>query len=169
MAAVSSRVSAVRNARMSSQRRELAPASIEPVREAQQEVEIPDDLLTHVATASAAQVVIAVAIVFAVCYVAKLVMITIASALLLAFMLEPIVGHLQRWRVPRAAGSFLALTLLLGSVYGVGHLSYNSALAFVDDLPKYSYKIRETLLQFRQLSVKHKTTTETILPESEQE
>ena len=104
---------------MSSQRREPAPASIEHGREAQQEAEIPGDLLTHVATGSAAQVVIAVVIVLAVCYVAKLVMITIASALLLAFVLEPVVWRLQRWRVPRAVGSFIALTLLLGSVYGV--------------------------------------------------
>jgi len=89
---------------MSSEKRESAPASIEPVYEAQQGAEIPGDLLTHVATASAAQVVIAVVIVFAVCYVAKLVMITMASALLLAFVLKPIVWYLQRWRMPRAAG-----------------------------------------------------------------
>ena len=95
---------------MSSQRREPASASIEHGREAQQEAEIPGDLLTHVATGSAAQVIIAVVIVLAVCYVAKLVMITIASALLLAFVLEPVVWRLQRWRVPRAAGSFIALT-----------------------------------------------------------
>src|SRR5919198_1149993 len=112
---------------MSPQRREPAPASIEHVREAQQEVDIPDDLLTHVAAGSVAQVVIAVVIVLAVCYVAKLVMITIASALLLAFVLEPIVWHLQRWHVSRTVGSFLAVTLLLGCVYGVGHFSYNRA------------------------------------------
>jgi predicted PurR-regulated permease PerM len=154
---------------MSSQRREPASASIEHGREAQQEAEIPGDLLTHVATGSAAQVVIAVVIVLAVCYVAKLVMITIASALLLAFVLEPVVWRLQRWRVPRAAGSFIALTLLLGGVYGVCHISYNKAITFLDDLPKYSYKIRETLLQFRQHTEQLQKTTETMLPESEQE
>jgi predicted PurR-regulated permease PerM len=61
-------------------------------------------------------------------------MITMASALL-AFILELIVWDLQRWRVPQAAGSFIAFTLLLGSVYGVCHFSYNNALAFLDDLP----------------------------------
>jgi len=154
---------------MSSQKCEPAPTSIEHVQKAQREAEIPGDLLTHVATVSAAQVVIAVVIVFAVCYVAKLVMITIASALLLAFVLEPIVWHLQRWRVPRAAGSFIALALLLGSVYGVCHFSYNKAITFLDDLPKYSYKLRETVLQFRQRTEQLKKTTETMLPESEQE
>ena len=96
-------------------------------------------------------------------------MITIASSLLLAFVLEPIVWHLQRWRVPRAAGSFIALTLLLGGVYGVCHLSYNTAVAFLDDLPKYSYKLRETILQFRQHTEQLQKTTEAVLPESEQE
>src|SRR5262249_6070928 len=135
---------------MSSQRREPATASIEHVREAPQEAEIPGELLTHVAAGFAAQVVIAIATVLAGCYVAKLVMITIASSLLLAFVLEPIVWYLQQWRVPRAAGSFIAVALLLGCGYGVCHFSYNSAIAFLDDLPKYSYKLSETMTQFRQ-------------------
>jgi predicted PurR-regulated permease PerM len=154
---------------MSSQRREPAPAAIESMREAQQEAEIPDELLTHVAAGSAAQVVIAVVIVLAVCYIAKLVMITLASALLLAFVLEPIVWHLQRWHVPRTVGSFLAVILLLGSVHGVAHFSYNSTLAFLNDLPKYSDKLSETMMQFRQHTEQLKRTTEAVLPESEQE
>src|SRR5207244_1844108 len=125
------------------------------------------DLLTHVAAGSAAQVVIAVATVLAVCYVAKLVTVTIAFSLLLAFVLEPIVWHLQRWRVPRAASSFLAVTLLLGGVYGVCYFSYNRAVAFIDDLPKYSYKIRETMMQFHQQTEQLKKTTAIVLPESD--
>ena len=154
---------------MSSPKRGPAPASIEPVREAQQEAEIPGELLTHVATGSAAQVVIAVVIVLAVCYVAKLVMITIASALLLAFVLEPVVWHLQRWHVPRTVGSFLAVTLLLGGVYGVGHFAYNSAVAFLADLPKYSSQLGETMMQFRQRTEQLKKTTEAVLPQNEQD
>ena len=154
---------------MSSQRHEPAPVASKPFHQEQQEAEIPEELLTHVAAGSTAQVVIAIATVLAVCYIAKLVMITIASSLLLAFVLEPIVWHLQRWRVPRAVGSFIALILLLGSVYGVCHFSYNSAMAFLDDLPKYSYKIRETMLQFRQRTEQLQKTTEAALPESEQE
>src|SRR5919198_1424530 len=144
---------------MSSQRREPAPVSVEPRREAQQEADIPGDLLTHVAAGSAAQVVIAVAIVLAVCYTAKLVMITLASALLLAFVLEPIVWHLERWRVSRAVGSFLAVTLLLSGVYGVGHFSYNRALAFLDEVPKYSSKLSKTMMQFRQHTERLQQTT----------
>lgn len=96
-------------------------------------------------------------------------MITIAAALLLAFVLEPIVWPLQRWRVPRAVGSFLAVTLLLGCVYGVCHFSYNRAVAFLDDLPKYSSKLNETMMQFRQHTEQLQKTTAAVLPESEQE
>ena len=131
--------------------------------------EAPSDLQASVAVGSAAQVVLAVAAVLAVCYVAKLVMITLASALLLAFVLEPVVWHLERWRVPRPVGACIAVTLLLGCVYGVAHFSYNSAIAFINDLPKYSHKIRGTLIQFRQQAEQLQKTTETVLPESQQE
>src|SRR5215831_1475551 len=154
---------------MPSQRHGPAPAPIEQARQVQQEVETPSDLLTHVAAGAAAQVVIAVVIVFAVCYIAKLVMITIASASLLAFVLEPIVWYLQRWHVPRTVGAFLAVALLLGCVYGVCYFAYNSANAFLDDLPKYSYRLRETMTQLRQHTEQLKKTTAAVLPESEQE
>ena len=134
---------------MSSQRGEPAPVTSQHLPQAHEEAEIPDELLTHVAAGSTAQVVLAVVTVLAVCYVAKLVMITIASSLLLAFMLEPIVWRLQRWHVPRSAGSFIAVVLLLGCVYGVCRYSYNSAITFLDDLPKYADKLRATTLQFR--------------------
>jgi len=138
-------------------------------RQRAREAETPGDLLTNVAAGSAAQVVLAVTVVLAVCYVAKLVMITIASSLLLAFVLEPIVWRLERWRVPRAVGSFMAVLLLLGGVYGVSHFSYNSATAFLHDLPKYSYQLRETIMRFRQQAEQLQQTTATVLPESQQE
>ena len=108
---------------MSSPRSHAEGVVITPGLPAEREAETPGDLLTDVAAGSVAQVVLAVTVVLAVCYVAKLVMITLASALLLAFVLEPIVWRLERWRVPRAAGSFMAVTLLLGCVYGVSHVS----------------------------------------------
>jgi predicted PurR-regulated permease PerM len=96
-------------------------------------------------------------------------MITIALALLLAFVLEPIVWHLQRWHVPRTVGSFLAIALLLSCVYGIGHFAYNSAVAFLGDLPKYSSRLGETMMQFRQRTEQLKKTTEAVLPENEQD
>ena len=153
---------------MPPQGRNIEQVSIKPFK-AEQASETSGDLLASVATGSAAQVVLAVAAVLAVCYVAKLVMITLVSSLLLAFVLEPIVWRLERWRVPRAAGSFMAVMLLLSCVYGVAHFSYSKAVAFIDDLPKYSYKIRGTIIRFHQQAEQLQKTTEAVLPESRQE
>jgi predicted PurR-regulated permease PerM len=132
------------------------------------ESETLDEVLTSVAAGSVAQVVLASAAVLAVCYVANLVMMTLATSLLLAFILEPIVGRLERWRVPRAVGAFMAVLLLLGCVYGMVYFSYNNAVAFINDVPKYTDKLRATTLRFRQQAEQLQKTTETVLPESQQ-
>jgi predicted PurR-regulated permease PerM len=142
--------------------------SSQPVGTAVPESETLDEVLTSVAAGSVAQVVLASAAVLAVCYVANLVMMTLATSLLLAFILEPIVGRLERWRVPRAVGAFMAVMLLLGGVYGVVHFSYNNAVAFINDVPKYTDKLRATTLRFRQQAEQLQKTTETVLPESQQ-
>jgi predicted PurR-regulated permease PerM len=142
--------------------------SSQPVGTAVPESETLDEVLTSVAAGSVAQVVLASAAVLAVCYVANLVMMTLATSLLLAFILEPIVGRLERWRVPRAMGAFVAVTLLLGCVYGMVHFSYNNAVAFINDVPKYTDKLRATTLRFRQQAEQLQKTTETVLPESQQ-
>jgi predicted PurR-regulated permease PerM len=132
------------------------------------ESEALDEVLTSVAVGSVAQVVLASAAVLAVCYVASLVMMTLATSLLLAFILEPMVGRLERWHVPRPAGAFVAVMLLLGCMYGVVHFSYNNAVAFISDVPKYADKLRATTLRFRQQAEQLQQTTETVLPESQQ-
>jgi predicted PurR-regulated permease PerM len=136
---------------------------------AEQELEASSELRTSVAVGSTAQVVLAVAAVLTVCYVAKLVMITLASSLLLAFVLEPVVRRLECWRVPRTVGAFVAVLLLLGCVYGVTYFSYSNAVTFINNLPKYTYKIRGTLIRFHQQAEQLQKTTETVLPESQQE
>src|SRR5262249_36770936 len=154
---------------MASQRGNAESVSRTPDLHEAKEKAATDDLLANVAAGSVAQIVLAVTVVLTVCYVAKLVMITIASSLLLAFVLEPIVWHLECWRVPRAVGSFIEVVLLLGCVYGVSHVSYNSASGFLHDLPRYSHQIRGTLLRFRQQAEQLQQTTATVLPESQQE
>src|SRR5215470_7681071 len=61
---------------------------------------------------TAAQVIVAIAVVLAVCYIAKLVLVVLLFSVLLAFMLAPIVDALQRFRLPRSVGSAVALLLL---------------------------------------------------------
>jgi predicted PurR-regulated permease PerM len=98
-----------------------------------------------------------------------MVMITLASAALLAFVLEPLVCYLERWRLSRPVSAFIAVMLLLGCVYGVGHFSYKKAVTFMADLPQYAYKIRGAIVQVHEQAEQLQKSTETVLPESQQE
>src|SRR5262245_31709211 len=59
-----------------------------------------------------AQIVIGAVAVLAVCYVAKLVLVTLLVSILIAFALEPVVSLLERVRVPRSLGSVITIALL---------------------------------------------------------
>jgi len=88
------------------------------------------------------------------------------SSMLLAFILAPVVDMLQRLRVPRALASFFAVLLLLGVLYGITYASYNEAVAFLEDLPKYSSKIRATVKQVRQQAEDIGRNTEIFPPDA---
>jgi predicted PurR-regulated permease PerM len=126
-------------------------------------------LLNRLAAGSAAQIVLAVVAVLAICYVARLVMITILTSILLAFVLSPLVDRLERWRIPRWSGSFLAVGLLLACLYGVLSFSYSQAVSFVQDLPRHSSEIRELVIRFQKQAEEIQKTTETVLPDSTDE
>jgi predicted PurR-regulated permease PerM len=125
-----------------------------------------NELFRTVATASAAQVIIAVAGVMAVCYVAKLPLVVLLVAALVAFALAPLVEQLDRLHIPRWAGSFIAVVLLIGCLYGLMYFSYSRAIDFLHDLPKYTEKIRESTVRFRKEAEQIQRTTERVLPDA---
>src|ERR1700741_3465145 len=87
-------------------------------------------------------VIVAVAVVLAICYVAKPVLIVLLVSVLLAFTLTPVVDALQRLRLPRSVGAVIALLLLFAIFYGTIYFFYNRAVAFAHDLPVYTEKIQ---------------------------
>lgn len=115
------------------------------------------------------EVVIAIAVVLTICYFAKLVLITLFTSILLAFMLQPVVDLADRIRLPRPVGSALAVLLLVGVFYGILYFSYNRGVEFVRQLPQYTEKIREHVMKFRQQAEKFQKTTEQVLPETQEE
>src|SRR5215813_8996161 len=76
-------------------------------------------LLSSIALGSLGQIVIAVAAIFGICYAAKLPLITLFVAILIAFILAPIATLLERWRLPRWASSLISVALLIGCLYGL--------------------------------------------------
>lgn len=121
-------------------------------------------VLAPVRVGSAAQVVLAVVSVLALCYVAKLLLVTLFTSVLLAFVLAPMVEKMERQSVPRPLGAALAVLFMLALLYAAMYFSYNKAVQFTQELPKYSKEIRSTVLRFREQAKSIQKTTESILP-----
>jgi predicted PurR-regulated permease PerM len=114
---------------------------------------------------SMSEVVVAAAVVLVICYLAKMVLVTLMVSILLAFVLEPVVSLLERIRLPRSLGAFLAILLLLGATYGASYFFYNRAVSFAQELPKYSQKVRSMLAHVVQQTDRLQQVTEKVLPQ----
>jgi predicted PurR-regulated permease PerM len=117
-------------------------------------------------TGSLAQIMLALAAALVICYVGKLVLVTLLISVLITFMLEPLVGLLERIRVPRSLGAILAVLVLLGAAYGASYFFYNRAVSFAHELPKYSNKIKGMLSHVREKTSELEKTTQQVLPQS---
>jgi len=83
------------------------------------------------------------------CYFGESVLVVMLISVLLAFILAPIVDALTYIRLPRALASGIALLLLLGALAGVVYYSYNEASALLEDLPKYTTRVRNDIARLR--------------------
>jgi predicted PurR-regulated permease PerM len=122
-------------------------------------------LNTALHAGAVAQVILAAAVILAICYIAKLVLVTLLFSILLAFMLEPMVNLLEKVRLPRAAGAFLAVLFMLALMYAGSYFLYGKAMSFVHELPKYSDRIRSHLAHFREQTTELEKTTKQVFPE----
>src|SRR5271168_1442598 len=78
-------------------------------------------------------------------YYGESVLAVLFFAILLSFMLSPVVQALEYLHLPRAMAALISMVVLLAVLYGVTVASYNQALIFADNIPKYSQKIRAIL------------------------
>jgi predicted PurR-regulated permease PerM len=65
--------------------------------------------------------------------------------ILIAYTLSPLVGWLERRRIPRAVGTSLVMLSLLGSTGVIVNSVYNEAQDIVDELPYATYKMTSAL------------------------
>ncbi len=115
---------------------------------------------------AAALIVLATAAVLTLMYFAKPILIVTLVSVLLAFILAPIVDACDRFRLPRWFGSGIAVLLFVAICYSLMYFSYNRAISFLDDLPRYSERIRETVVRFRQRTERIQKTAENVIPAS---
>src|ERR1700744_6339502 len=86
-------------------------------------------------------------------YFGKDVLLPITLALLLAFILAPLVDLLTRWHFGRVPSVLLGVVFALGVVLAVGSVIGAQIATLTDDLPQYTKTIQDKVE-----TVKHSTT-----------
>ena len=95
-------------------------------------------------------------------YYGESVLAVLFFAILLSFMLSPVVQALERFRLPRATAALISVAVLLALLYGITVASYNQAIIFADNVPKYSEKIRSILQPFQKNAERLEKTGEAV-------
>jgi predicted PurR-regulated permease PerM len=116
---------------------------------------------------SLATTVIAIVAAGAALYFAQLVCVVLLISVLLAFVLEPIVRTLARVRVPRSLGALIAVVIFMGAVYLVGNISYNKAVDFSQELPRYKGEIQSVIFKYRRQAETIRKNTEAVMPKDD--
>lgn len=118
---------------------------------------MPDTKLDHPpaaapaarSTISTSMGIIATVVVFACLYYASSVIITLVCSMFIAFVLDPGVKLIERLRIPRWVGAFVMLLATLAVMYLAIYLIYDRALAFMNDLPDYTARLKEIIAHVR--------------------
>lgn len=88
-------------------------------------------------------------LVVAVLRVAEDVLLPIAFAVLLAFLLSPLVVKLMRWGLPRALAIIVTVTVAFATIGGVGWIVTAQAIGLVRELPNYEENIRQKIVALK--------------------
>jgi predicted PurR-regulated permease PerM len=88
-------------------------------------------------------------IVVASLYLARQILMPFALAILLSFMLSPLVRRLQHWRVPKSAAVISVVLVAFAGIFAVGGLMVSQVNQLASDLPKYQYTLREKIQSLR--------------------
>jgi predicted PurR-regulated permease PerM len=126
-------------------------------------IEEAEVLHASIRSGSIAQIVVATIAVIGLLYLLKLVMVTTLVAILLAFVVEPLVGWFARIRIPRSVGALIAVALLVCVAGNLTYFFYNRAVDFAIQLPQYSGKIHDTLASLRAQTTKIEESTRSVL------
>src|SRR3978361_2545067 len=100
-------------------------------------------LLSAMATAVLAVIIVTML------YFGREIIIPIAMAILLSFVLAPLVGLLQRVRVPRGLAVVSVVILAFALIFAMGSLLASQLTQLASELPRYQSTISEKIQLFR--------------------
>ena len=106
----------------------------------------PEELI---ALLSAVATAILAAIIVMVLYFGREIIIPIALAILLSFVLAPLVGPLQRLRIPRGLAVVSVVIIAFALIFAMGSLLATQLAQLAGDLPRYQSTISEKIQSFR--------------------
>jgi predicted PurR-regulated permease PerM len=92
-----------------------------------------------------------VGLLLALLYWAQAVLIPVALALLLTFLLAPVVGWLERMRIGKVASVILAVVLAFSVLAVLGWLLTSQLTTLVSELPKYEVNIKKKIADVRRM------------------
>jgi predicted PurR-regulated permease PerM len=89
------------------------------------------------------------ALVVAILWAAKAVLLPLALGIILAFALTPVVRMFDRGRLPRVAGVALTMLLALGVVGGIGYVVFGQFADLSTELTRYTSSMRRKVAELR--------------------
>jgi predicted PurR-regulated permease PerM len=106
----------------------------------------PEELLSLLSAVGSA---ILAGIIIATLYFGREIFVPVALAILLSFVLAPLVGLLQRVHVPRAIAVVGVVLFAFGGIFAIGSLIATQLTQLAGDLPRYQSTMREKIQSFR--------------------
>ncbi len=92
-------------------------------------------------------------VVVAALYLAREVLIPITVAMILSFVLAPLVSRLQRWRVPHALAVIVAVLIALGIIGGLGGVIGTQVAGIAADVPRYTATIQRKVKSVQSMTI----------------
>src|SRR5260221_8185870 len=99
--------------------------------------------LTHASKTGRINTLASIAVIVAGLYFARDVLIPLALAIMLSFLLAPLLLRLQRWGLPRIAALIVVIVLVIGAVGGLGFVVYAQLTDLAGKLDQYKQNIQE--------------------------
>ena len=93
--------------------------------------------------------IIALLIAAAVLYFAKEVLIPVAVAILLSFLLAPAVRRLEEWKLGRVVSTLIVTLAGFGAIFGVAGIAASQAISLGAKLPEYRHNIVQKIHALR--------------------
>ena len=112
-------------------------------------VAVKSSQLSHDVQGSALAAVVLGGVIIACLYFGREVLVPIALAVLMSFLLAPPVRLLQGWRVPRGLAIIVVVVVAFAAIFGLGGLMVAEVNQLASDLPRYQSTLSEKIQNLR--------------------